>query len=53
MRVKMNHAAEELLNSSLSIQEIADQLGFTDAFTFSRAFKRIQGRSPREFRKDR
>ena len=49
-RMKM---AVKLLNSSaLSISEIAANVGYTDTFTFSKAFKRHFGKSPSEFRAD-
>jgi AraC family transcriptional activator of pobA len=36
--------------SDLSIKEIAAQLGFTDQFAFSKAFKRQRGEAPLDFR---
>lgn len=40
-----------LLNSSsLSIQEIASQCGFSDPNYFTRTFKRFQGQSPKHYR---
>jgi AraC family transcriptional activator of pobA len=45
-------AAEALLRySDYNFSRIADTMGFPDLFTFSRFFKRMRGRSPREFRK--
>lgn len=38
-----------LTNSELSIKEIAYQLGYVDAYTFSKQFKKITGRSPSDF----
>jgi AraC-like DNA-binding protein/quercetin dioxygenase-like cupin family protein len=46
LRLKMNHAAELLLNEGLLVKETAGRLGFPDAFQFSRAFKRVHGISP-------
>lgn len=40
-----------LSDISLSIKEIAFQLGYTDSFTFSKQFKKVTGLSPIEFRK--
>ena len=48
LRKKMNHAAELLLEEQLLIREVAERLGFSDAFQFSRAFKRIYGLPPTE-----
>jgi AraC-like DNA-binding protein len=37
----------------MTVQQIADKCGFTDAQNFSQAFKRWQGMSPSEFRQSR
>ena len=48
------HVAEDfLLNTTMTIQQIADQCGFNDAQNFSQAFRRWQGMTPTEFRKSR
>jgi AraC-like DNA-binding protein len=39
-----------LADSSLRIKEIAHQLGFGDAYYFSRVFTKVMGVSPRQFR---
>jgi AraC-like DNA-binding protein len=46
LRLRMNRAAALLLDDGLMVKEVADRLGFPDAFTFSRAFKRIHGLPP-------
>lgn len=51
MRLKMNLAAERLQNHELLIKQVAAQLGFNDPFHFSRAFKKVFGLSPEEFRR--
>ena len=43
-------AKEKLLNSNYAIQQIANITGYTDAFTFSKAFKRYTGLSPKYYR---
>ena len=43
-------AEDFLLNTTMSIQQIADRCGFTDAQNFSQAFRRWQGMSPTQFR---
>lgn len=43
-------AAVLLLESDRGIAEIARQAGFGDATSFARAFKRLQGRTPSQFR---
>ena len=46
-------AENRLLNSRMSIQQIAEACGFGDAQNFSQAFKRWTGLSPTEYRKSR
>ena len=43
-------AEDFLLNTTMSIQQIAEQCGFNDAQNFSQAFKRWIGMSPTAFR---
>ena len=52
VRERMKHAAEELAHSARSISEIAYAFGFSDIFLFSRQFKQIHGRSPRDYRRE-
>ena len=47
LRLRMNRAAEMLLNEGLLVKQAAAQLGFADAFQFSRAFKRVYGVPPK------
>jgi AraC-like DNA-binding protein len=51
MRLKMNLAAERLQNSAALVKQVAAELGFADAFHFSRAFKKVLGVSPEGFRR--
>ena len=47
-------AAQRLLRETeRTLEDIGRSLGFADAFHFSKAFKRVTGVSPREFRKQR
>jgi AraC-like DNA-binding protein len=48
--LKVQHACQLLADSSLRIKEIAHQLGFGDAYYFSRVFTKVMGVSPRQFR---
>jgi AraC-like DNA-binding protein len=51
MRLKMNVAAERLQNPATLVKQVAAELGFADAFHFSRAFKKVLGISPEGFRR--
>jgi AraC-like DNA-binding protein len=48
---KMETAKVLLKDTSISIGEIAEQLGFTDLYHFSNFFKKRSGCSPLEYRK--
>lgn len=50
-RQRMVMAAEKLINSSDTIQQIAFSMGFDDPLQFSRAFRRVMGRSPSNWRR--
>lgn len=50
MRLKMNAAAQRLHAPGALVKEVAYQLGFTDPFHFSRAFKKVFGVSPETFK---
>lgn len=49
-RLKMNRAAKLLEDPGRLVKQIAGELGYRDAFHFSRAFKNVFGVSPRGFR---
>ncbi len=51
MGIRIGEACRQLAETSKSIAEIAGDCGFEDEFYFSRAFRRIQGIPPREYRK--
>jgi AraC family transcriptional regulator of arabinose operon len=48
---RMHHAAHLLTNKNLSITQIAEEVGYSDLFHFSKMFKKHFGLSPRELRK--
>lgn len=48
--LRISAAKEHLRNTSSSIAEISEMMGFADALYFSRAFKAAVGVSPRAFR---
>lgn len=45
-QICMRHAHFMLQEEDLSVQEVADRLGYSDAFVFSRQFKKTWGVSP-------
>jgi len=49
---RMNQACDLLHQPSLTIEEIALLLGYTDRFHFSRTFKKVRGVPPGRFRKN-
>jgi len=46
LRMRMNYAAELLLEHHLKVRVVAEKLQYADAFQFSRAFKRVYGVPP-------
>jgi len=50
IRLKLHHACQLLSQTSLPIQSIAEKVGYEDPFYFSRLFKKVHGRSPRDYR---
>ena len=51
LRLKMNAAAELLQLPGALVKQVAHQIGFTDAFHFSRTFKAAFGMPPDAFKK--
>lgn len=51
IELKMEHACFLLEQTSLSMSEIATQLGYDDALYFSRVFRKILGLAPSAYRK--
>ena len=45
-------AKEVLVDTSVSITQLAQQLGYSDASAFDRAFKRLSGQTPQAFRRN-
>ena len=50
---RMKMAAKMLSENVLSVSEIAQNVGYVDTFTFSKAFKRHFGTSPSQYRSDK
>lgn len=51
IRYRMNMACDMLKNTDLSIGTISAQVGYENQLHFSRAFKKVMGISPREWKK--
>ena len=49
--IRMEHAMKLLLNTSYTIEEIADQCAFCSSANFIRAFRQTTGVTPRKYRK--
>ncbi len=49
--VRMQKAMAALSESERSLEQIAREVGYTDAFSFSKVFKRTVGTAPRDFRR--
>ena len=49
--LRMQRAVQLLDTTGLSIKQISDQLGFSDQFYFSRAFRKMHEHSPSEHRR--
>ncbi|HKK17844.1 MAG TPA: AraC family transcriptional regulator, partial [Opitutales bacterium] len=52
IRQRINHAKHYLHGSSLQISEIANALGYSDIYFFSRQFKKDTGMSPSAYRSE-
>ncbi|MCB2294494.1 AraC family transcriptional regulator [Clostridium algoriphilum] len=50
LSLRMEKAASLLIDSNLKISDISRSVGYTDALSFSKTFKKLKGLSPSEFR---
>lgn len=50
-QLRIQRAKELLADESMSIQEIAEMVGYNDYFYFTKVFKKVQGISPSKYRK--
>ena len=48
--LRVRHACELLKNSNLPIQRVGERVGYPDAYYFSKIFKKIVKKTPREYR---
>ncbi|MCT3398033.1 AraC family transcriptional regulator [Lentilactobacillus hilgardii] len=51
--LKMREAAKLLVNSELSVEEIVDEVGYSDISNFYRNFKKMYGMTPADYRADK
>ena len=49
-QIRIRRAAEQLWQSGQKLQQVATLTGYGDSFSFSRAFKRVMGVSPSQYR---
>ncbi|NJM15906.1 MAG: helix-turn-helix domain-containing protein [Bacteroidales bacterium] len=50
-KLRLDKACELLDHTLMSIEEISEAAGFSDRFHFSKAFKKLKGITPVEYRK--
>lgn len=50
-RIRIQHSMELLRSSNDNLDRIAELVGYSDSFIFSKAFKRTLGLSPKDYRK--
>ncbi|MBW7892170.1 MAG: helix-turn-helix transcriptional regulator, partial [Chitinophagaceae bacterium] len=51
--LKIQRASQMLRSTKAPIKQIAEELGYTDQYSFSRSFKQIMGTSPKKFRENK
>lgn len=49
---RISRACELMQNPNLSIGDVARSVGYEDPLLFSKTFKKVKGKSPREYKKD-
>jgi len=50
IHLKLQKACELLVQTDLSVKDVAEELGYKDPYYFSRLFKKIQGYAPSQYR---
>lgn len=50
-RLRMERATSLILNRHLKLVEVAERVGYDSPFSFSRAFKRVMGVAPQDYRR--
>lgn len=51
--IRMEHAKQLLLETSATMQQIAERVGYATGYAFSRSFKRYAGEPPEQYRRER
>jgi AraC-like DNA-binding protein len=51
IKLKMHFSCQLLTQTDLKIKQIADRIGYDDPYYFSRLFKQVMHKSPKEYRK--
>jgi AraC-like DNA-binding protein len=51
IRLKVYFACQLLTQTDLKVKEIADRIGYDDPYYFSRLFKQVMGKSPKDYKK--
>ena len=51
--LKIQRASQMLRSTKNPIKQIAEEMGYTDQYSFSRSFKQIMGTSPKKFRENK
>jgi AraC-like DNA-binding protein len=51
--LKIQRASQLLKATKTPIKQIAEEMGYTDQYSFSRSFKQIMGTSPKKFRENK
>ena len=50
---RIEHAARALVETEQTIAQIAQSVGYSDPYHFSRVFKRVMGMPPKQYRAQR
>ena len=51
IKMKIQYACQLLSQSDLKIKEVAEKIGYEDPYYFSRLFKQVMNKSPKDYRK--